>query len=116
MAPSNPYVSIGPILAVPGVKRALRAAAGRTVAVSPLIHGKAVKGPLADMLRARGLRPDAGTIASLYRGLAARLVVAEGDAAGADRRRERGWPELVEHDILIGKRAAAVRLARFICG
>lgn len=115
VAPSNPYVSIGPILAVPGVKRALRAAAGRTVAVSPLIHGKAVKGPLADMLRARGLRPDAAAIASLYRGLAARLIVAEGDTTPAARARGRGWPELVEHDILIGKRAAAVRLARFVC-
>ena len=83
--------------------------------MSPLIHGKAVKGPLADMLRARGLRTDAGAIASLYRGLAARLIVAEGDAAPAARERARGWPELVEHDILIGKRAAAVRLARFVC-
>lgn len=114
LAPSNPYVSIGPILAVPGVRRAVRSARARTVAVSPLIHGKAVKGPLAEMLRAQGHRADAAAIAKIYAGLAAKMVVAEGDARSAASR-SRGWPELVEHDILIDKRSASQRLARFLC-
>ena len=55
LAPSNPFVSIGPILAVPGIVEAL--AAKRVVAVSPLVGGKALRGPLAEMMASLGYEP-----------------------------------------------------------
>ena len=119
VAPSNPFVSIGPVLAVPGVRAALRAARHRAVAVSPLIHGKAVKGPLVEMLRARKESADAFAIGNFYSGLVSRLVVAPGDASARHRGRSqavrRAAPTLVEHDILIQKKAAAVKLANALC-
>lgn len=113
IAPSNPFVSIGPILAVGGLRRALAGARERTVAVSPLINGRAVKGPLVSMLRSLGHRPDSRAIAEFYRGLAAKLVVAPGDRAPAESRRSSRLPQMIEHDILIRERAVARRLARF---
>lgn len=62
VAPSNPFVSLAPILAVTGIRQALEAAAAPILGVSPLIGGRAVKGPLADMLRALG-RPVTATAA-----------------------------------------------------
>jgi len=110
VAPSNPFVSIGPILAVPGVRRVLAAARDRAVAVSPLIAGRAVKGPLASMLRSMGSKPDAAAIARYYAGLVSTLVVAPGDGIEKTRR---SWPRSVEHDILIHQKPAAAALARF---
>jgi LPPG:FO 2-phospho-L-lactate transferase len=110
IAPSNPFVSIGPILALRGARAALKKARARAVAISPLVGGRAVKGPLADMLRALGHRADATALAGLYRGLVSTLVVAPGDAP---RVHMPGFPRIVEHDILIAKRSAARRLARF---
>ena len=113
VAPSNPFVSIGPILAVPGVRAALRRARPRCVAVSPLIGGRAVKGPLVAMLRSLGFSADSTAFARLYRDVASTLIVAPGDARvrGSDR-----GPSLVEHDILISNPAPARRLARFALG
>lgn len=113
IAPSNPFVSIGPILALPGLRPALARARSRVIAVSPLIGGRAVKGPLADMLGAMGRNADVGAIADFYRGLATRLVVAPGDrprqAAGRAM-------EILEHDILLLEPARAEALATFLCG
>lgn len=114
IAPSNPFVSIGPILAVPGLRAALKSARTRTVAVSPLVHGRAVKGPLAEMLESLGPAPGLAGIASIYSGLCSELIVAPGDAGGAAADSRRGWPDLVEHDIMIQRRSSAARLARFI--
>jgi len=115
IAPSNPFVSIGPILAVRGVRAALRAARARTVAISPLIGGRAVKGPLAQMLASMGHPRGSRAIARLYAGLAATLIVSPGDAGGA-REGERDAPEMVEHDILMRDTASAERIARFALG
>jgi len=81
IAPSNPAISIGPILRVPGVRRLLTAVRGRTVAISPLIQGRAVKGPTVELMRAEGIRPDALGVAQLYRDLAAGFVLDAADAA-----------------------------------
>jgi len=113
IAPSNPFVSIGPILAVREVRRALRKNAARVVAISPLVGGRAIKGPLAEMLRALGQRADTTALARFYRGLARTLIVAPGDAP---RTIPRGFPRIVEHDILIARRPAARKLARFALG
>jgi LPPG:FO 2-phospho-L-lactate transferase len=82
VAPSNPYVSIWPILAVPQIRAALEARRVPAVAVSPLIGGRAVKGP-ADRMLARmagGTTPQ--HVASCYEGLIDALVVDEADPAG----------------------------------
>jgi len=81
IAPSNPAISIGPILRVPGMRRLLTAVRGRTVAISPLIQGRAVKGPTVELMRAEGIRPDALGVAQLYRDLAAGFVLDAADAA-----------------------------------
>src|SRR6202048_5469059 len=78
IAPSNPIIRIGPILRVPGVRALLAAARGRTVAVSPLIGGRAVKGPTVELMRAEGGRPDALGVAGRYQDLAAGFVLAPG--------------------------------------
>jgi LPPG:FO 2-phospho-L-lactate transferase len=82
IAPSNPYVSIAPILAVERIRSALERRRVPCVAVSPLIGGKAVKGPAADMLA----RLEGGTtpahVAQCYPGLIDALVVDEADAGG----------------------------------
>ena len=81
IAPSNPSISIGPILRVPGMRALLGAARGRTVAISPLIAGRAVKGPTVELMRAQGVRPDALGVAELYRDIATGFVLDTADAA-----------------------------------
>lgn len=78
ICPSNPYVSIDPILGLRGVSEALRKA--RTVAVSPILGGEAVKGPLAAMIRQLDDRtPSAEAVATHYEGLLDGYVVHHGD-------------------------------------
>jgi len=79
IAPSNPYLSIGPVLAIPGVRQAIAAAGIPVVAVSPIIAGEAVKGPLAKMLREFGHPASASTIAMVYGGLLDGLIIDERD-------------------------------------
>jgi len=83
IAPSNPYLSIDPILAVAGVRQALRQARVPVIAVSPIIGGYAVKGPTAKIMRELGIETTPAAIARHYRGLIAGLVVDDSDAAGA---------------------------------
>ena len=66
ITPSNPYVSIDPILALPGVKHTLRQTGRPVVAVSPIVGGQAVKGPLAKMMRERGIAPSVLGVARHY--------------------------------------------------
>ena len=82
LAPSNPFVSILPILAVPGVRAAL--AAKRVVAVSPLVRGKALRGPLAEMMASLGHEPGVRGLASLYEGIATEVLVDPADAGELD--------------------------------
>ena len=113
LGPSNPFVSIAPILALPGVRRVLRRRRDRVLAVAPLVGGRAVKGPLASMLRSLGHRRGVAGIADYYRRLVGTLFVHPGDRP---RRSEAGWPEFVERDIMIARPAAAARLARALVG
>ncbi|HET7883880.1 MAG TPA: 2-phospho-L-lactate transferase, partial [Acetobacteraceae bacterium] len=66
ICPSNPFISIEPILAVPGVREALAACIAPVVAVSPLIGGRAIKGPTAKMMGELGMTPSAGGVARRY--------------------------------------------------
>ena len=81
LAPSNPFVSIGPILAVPGVADAVAERKRPVVAVSPLVAGKALRGPLARMLETLGHEPSALGVARLYEGLASAFVLDPADTA-----------------------------------
>src|SRR5437762_3456381 len=75
IAPSNPSISIGPILRVPGMRDLVAAIRDRTVAISPVIAGRAVKGPTVELLRAEGIRPDALGVAEVYRDVARGFVL-----------------------------------------
>ena len=81
IAPSNPWLSVDPILAVPGVRAALAAAAAPIVAVSPLIGGKAVKGPTAKLMGELGVETTNAAIASHYGGLLDAILINHGDDA-----------------------------------
>jgi len=80
IAPSNPIISIGPILRVPGMRELLALARARCVAVSPLIAGRAVKGPTVELMRAQGLEASALGVAELYRDLASAFILDAADA------------------------------------
>jgi LPPG:FO 2-phospho-L-lactate transferase len=81
IAPSNPIVSIGPILDLPGVREGLYAAFAPKIAVSPIIAGKALRGPADRMLASLGHEVSALGVARLYAGVVDRLVIDEADAA-----------------------------------
>lgn len=77
--PSNPVVSIGPILAVPGIRTALEARRDRVVAVSPIVAGAAIRGPADRLLRELGHEASALGVARLYAPWAATFVIDEAD-------------------------------------
>jgi LPPG:FO 2-phospho-L-lactate transferase len=110
IAPSNPYVSIWPILAVEGVRQALVARTAPCVAVSPLVGGHAVKGPADRMLARMAGGTEPAHVASCYQGLIDVLVVDESDPAGelAVRR--------VVAQTLMTDLAASRRLAETVLG
>jgi LPPG:FO 2-phospho-L-lactate transferase len=80
VCPSNPVVSIGPVLAVPGVLEALRARRHDVVAVSPIVAGAALKGPADRLLRELGTEPSVVGVARLYASWVGTLVIDEADA------------------------------------
>ena len=105
IGPSNPYVSIDPILALDGVRDALSQKV--VVAVSPIVGGHAVKGPLATMIpELTGAPPTAGAIARHYAGLLAGLVVERGDEREVDAIAVRAT------DTIMRSRDDRLRLAR----
>jgi LPPG:FO 2-phospho-L-lactate transferase len=81
ICPSNPWLSVDPILAVPGLREAMQSSGAPIVAVTPIIGGKAVKGPAAKIMAELGLTPDVRSIAQRYAGLVDMLVI---DAVDAD--------------------------------
>ena len=81
LAPSNPWLSIDPLLAVPGLYRALKDRRAPLIAVSPLVGGKAVKGPTAKLMGELGLQVTNQSIADHYGDLLDGMVIHEGDSA-----------------------------------
>lgn len=75
LCPSNPFLSIDPILALPGLRDALRAARAPVIAVSPVVAGKAIKGPTAKLMQELGLDVSAVSVARHYQGLVDGLVL-----------------------------------------
>ena len=80
LCPSNPVISIGPILAVPGIRAALAARRERVVAVSPIIHGTTVKGPADRLMAAAGIEVSCAGVASIYADIVGTLLVDDSDA------------------------------------
>jgi LPPG:FO 2-phospho-L-lactate transferase len=80
LCPSNPVISIGPILALPGVRDVLRARRTRVVGVSPIIRGATVKGPADRLMAAAGIEVSCAGVASIYADICATLLVDESDA------------------------------------
>jgi LPPG:FO 2-phospho-L-lactate transferase len=81
ICPSNPFISIEPILSLPGVRAALNACPAPTIAISPIIGGRAVKGPTAKMMAEIGLDPSARAVAEWYGDLLDGYIVDHADAA-----------------------------------
>jgi LPPG:FO 2-phospho-L-lactate transferase len=80
VAPSNPFVSVGPILAIPGIRQAIVESPATKVAISPIIAGDVVKGPAARMLRSLGHEVSALAVAKIYAGLIDAFVFDERDS------------------------------------
>src|SRR4051812_42550681 len=81
IAPSNPFISIDPMLALPGIKEALRQSQRPVVAISPIVAGRTVKGPLAKMMRELGGAPSALGVAQHYGRLVDGWIVDNADRA-----------------------------------
>jgi LPPG:FO 2-phospho-L-lactate transferase len=83
VCPSNPYLSIDPLLAIPGVRERLARLSVPRVAVSPIVGGKAIKGPAAKLMAELGASVDNAGVARHYAGLIDRLMIDENDRAEA---------------------------------
>lgn len=90
ICPSNPLLSIAPILAVSGMRDALQETAAKVIVVSPLIGGQAVKGPTAKMMQEMHIPTDSKSIADFYAGLLDTLIIDNSDAHEADALRAQG--------------------------
>jgi LPPG:FO 2-phospho-L-lactate transferase len=112
VCPSNPFISIEPILAVPGVRAALADCVAPVVAVSPIIGGRAVKGPTAKMMAELGLTPSASAVAHRYGGLIDGYVV---DYADMDQVAGIG-PKVMLAQTLMTTLADREALARTVLG
>jgi LPPG:FO 2-phospho-L-lactate transferase len=90
ICPSNPFLSVGPLLAIPGVLQAIEASAAPCVAVSPIVAGRALKGPAAKLMGEFGIEPSALGLAAHYAGLIDGLIMDTADASLVGRVRARG--------------------------
>jgi LPPG:FO 2-phospho-L-lactate transferase len=113
VCPSNPFISIGPILAVPGVRECLRRTRATVVCVTPIIGGRAVKGPTADMLRDLGHDVSAPGVAAMYRDFVDVFVLDQTDFALAPQIRELG-PQVFKTNTLMNSLADKEALARCV--
>jgi LPPG:FO 2-phospho-L-lactate transferase len=113
IAPSNPVVSIDPVLAVPGVRSAVEARREANVAVSPIVAGAALKGPADRLLRELGHEATVVGVARLYAPLAATLVIDEADANLADLVEAEGVRAVVAPTIMSSPERGAA-LARVV--
>jgi len=111
VCPSNPVISIGPILAVPGVRDALTARRDRVVGVSPIIAGRPVKGPADRLMGPLGIDVSCVGVAREYRAFCSTLVIDAGDAARAGEIEAIGVHAVAADTLMTDARVAAA-LAR----
>jgi LPPG:FO 2-phospho-L-lactate transferase len=113
IGPSNPLISIDPVLAVPGIREAVAARRDDVTAVSPIVAGSALKGPADRLLAELGHEPSVVGVARHYAPLAARLVIDEADADLADAVAAEGLEPVVAPSIMATSEIAAA-LARTV--
>jgi LPPG:FO 2-phospho-L-lactate transferase len=113
ICPSNPLISIGPILAVPGVRDALRVRKESVIAVCPIVGGKSLKGPSDKMLRELGYEASALGVAKLYADFSGTFVIDPADKAQAERIRKLGMKVEITSTVM-KSRAQKRKLARFL--
>jgi len=111
VCPSNPVISIGPIVAVPGVREALRRRRDRVVGVSPIIAGAPVKGPADRLMGPLGMEVSCVGVARAYRDFCSALVIDAGDAARAAEVEALGVRAVIADTLMRDARVAAA-LAR----
>jgi LPPG:FO 2-phospho-L-lactate transferase len=114
IGPSNPVISIGPILAVPGVRGAIKAASVPVIAINPLVGGHSMKGPTEEFLSAVGRPVSAAGVASLYEGLLDAMILDEGDPEPPSGVRLLTCPTLM--DDAASRRALADRVLELAAG
>jgi LPPG:FO 2-phospho-L-lactate transferase len=114
ICPSNPIVSIGPILRIPGMRNALEVAAAPIVALSPIVGGKAIKGPADKMLTTMGHESSALGVARLYRGLIDGVMIDQLDADQRDAIQGEVGAKVAVAQTIMGDAADRERLAREI--
>lgn len=100
LCPSNPYVSIAPILAVPKMKDYFAHAGAPVIAVSPIVGGRALKGPAAKMMEDLGETPSARAIAEHYKGIVNGIVIHKADAAQAEEIQDLGIEVCVTNTVM----------------
>jgi LPPG:FO 2-phospho-L-lactate transferase len=105
VCPSNPFISIGPVLAIPGIRDALRARRAATAAISPIVGGRAIKGPAAAMMKSMKVRPAAVEVARLYSDLVGTFVLDEVDHREAAAVKALGMRAVVTNTIMSDRRA-----------
>ncbi len=115
VAPSNPIVSIGPVMAVPGMREAVEARRDDVVAVSPLVGGRALKGPADRLLRELGHEDSVVGVARLYAPFVGTLAIDAADAEHADAVRAAGL-RCVVTDTIMRDPAAAATLCEAVLG
>ena len=107
IAPSNPIVSIGSILAVPGIHNALHEASGMVVAVSPIVGGAPIKGPADKLMRGLGMDVSAVGVARCYRDFLDVMVIDERDAQLVSKIEDLGIPTVTTNTIMRDNAAKA---------
>lgn len=111
LCPSNPLISIGPILAVPGIRRALQQTSAPVAAISPIVGGRALKGPADRMMRAMNLTPSARQVAAMYRDFVKVFVIDHADREEAAAIEALGM-KVVVTDTVMKDKATKTALAR----
>ncbi len=103
-APSNPFISIGPILAIPGIRDALQRRRERVIAVSPIVGGRALKGPAAKMMKSLQLEASPAGVAKLYDDVVGAFVLDVVDRKHISRVEALGMRSVVTNTIMRGAR------------
>lgn len=123
ICPSNPYLSIDPLLALPGMRTLLERVGAPVIAVSPLVGGKAIKGPTAKLMGELGLVPDVEAIGRHYRDLIGGMVIDNADEDAAPLLEATGLDVLVTQTVMKSDadrvalaRASIALLERMRCG
>ena len=113
LAPSNPFVSLGPIFGLRGVREALASVRDRVIAISPIVGGKTIKGPADKMLRGLGFEASALAVARLYKDIVGTFVLDHVDRGYLDPIRDLGM-RAIAADTVMTTPAKAARLATIV--